>query len=235
MRKSRYKKAFKAAFPKTIPVMAGYLFLGFGFGLLLQSKGYSFWWAILMCITIYGGSMQYVAVDLLSGGASLITTAIMTLMIHARHLFYGLSMLVKYRDVGKAKPYLLFGMTDETYSLVCTTEVPEGIHKNAYYFWITLLDQMYWIIGSTMGAVFGQFVNMNTAGVEFSMTSLFVVIITQNLLKQESRIPAIIGICVSLISLLIFGADNFLIPAMIGISIALIAFKPILSKNKEAE
>ncbi len=235
MNSSEHKKTFRAALLRTVPVMAGYTVLGFGFGLLLESKGYGFLWAALMSLTIFGGSMQYVAVDLLSGGASLISAAIMTVMIQARHLFYGISMLIKYRDTGKAKPYLIFGLTDETYGLVCGYDVPEGINKKMYWLWITLLDQCYWIAGSVAGGLFGQAVSVNTTGVEFSMTALFVVILTDNLLKKDSRIPAIIGVIISFICLMIFGADNFLIPSMAGIAAALMLLRPALCGGREDE
>lgn len=234
MKNSNYRKAFCAAFPQTLPVMAGYLVLGFGFGLLLQSRGYHFLWAILMSLTIYGGSMQFVTIDLLSSGATLLTAGIMTLMIHARHLFYGLSMLTKYRDMGKGKVYLIYGLTDETYSLVCSGEVPEGIDKRAYYLWITFLDQIYWVAGSALGGLFGQMVSINTTGVDFAMTALFVVILTDNLLKEDSRIPAIIGLAISFLCLLVFGSGNFLIPSMIGIAAVLMLLRPILNKKKDS-
>lgn len=233
MNKSNYGKAFFAAFWRTIPVMAGYLVLGFGFGLLLQSKGYNFMWAVLMGLTIYGGSMQFVAVDLLSSGASLLTAGIMTLMIHARHLFYGLSMIKKYSGMGKIKPYLIFTLTDETYSLVCTGEIPEGVNRTAYYLWISLLDQIYWVLGSALGGIFGQIVTINTTGVEYSMTALFVVILTDNLLKKDKRIPALAGVSVSLACLLFLGAENFLIPSMIGITAVLMLLRPVLSKQEK--
>lgn len=228
-----YGKAFQAAFPRTLPVMAGYVVLGFGFGLLLQSKGYSFLWAILMSITIYGGSMQFVTADLLSGGAGLLTSGIMTLMIHARHLFYGISMLLKYRDTGKVKPYLIYALTDETYSLVCSGGIPDGVNKNAYYLWISLLDQLYWVAGSALGGIFGQIVTINTKGVDYSMTALFVVILTDNLLKPDSRIPALAGLGITLICLIFFGADRFLIPSMIGITAVLMLLRPVLTQKKE--
>lgn len=229
-----YGKSFRAAFPRTLPVMAGYVVLGFGFGLLLQSKGYSFLWAILMSIAIYGGSMQFVTIDLLANGAGLLTSGIMTLMIHARHLFYGISMLLKYRDTGKVKPYLIYALTDETYSLVCTGEIPEGVNKNAYYFWISLLDQLYWVSGSALGGIFGQIVTINTTGVDYAMTALFVVILTDNLLKPASRIPALAGLGITLICLMVFGTDSFLIPSMIGITAVLMILRPVLTKRKEA-
>lgn len=231
---SLVKKTFKAAFPQTLPVMAGYVVLGFGFGLLLQSKGYNFIWAFMMSLFIFAGSMQYVAVDLLTSGAGLISSAIMTLMINARHLFYGISMLVRYRDVGKIKPYLIFGLTDETYSLVSTDDLPEDIDRPLFYLFVTSLDHSYWIIGSVAGALFGQAVAINTAGVEYSMTALFAVIVTDNLLKKQSRIPAIIGIVVSFICLMIFGPSNFLIPSMIAITAVLLILRSKLEKEAES-
>lgn len=233
MSKETNSAAIRAAFPHTIPVFAGYIVLGFGFGLLLQSKGYNFIWAFFMSITIFAGSMQYVAVDLLATGAGLITCAIMTLLINARHLFYGISMLGRYRNINKVKPYLIFGLTDETYSLACSTEPPEGVDRSAYYFWLTFLDHCYWIAGCTIGALLGQAIPINTAGVDYAMTALFTVILTDHLLKKASRIPALIGLIVSFICLQIFGSNNFLIPSMLGISICLMLFRPLLEKETQ--
>lgn len=183
MNDSGWRKAAAAAFPKTLPVLPGYVVLGFGFGLLLQSKGYHFLWAVLMSLTIYAGSMQYVTVDLLANGAGLVSAALMTLMINARHLFYGVSMLIRYRDVGKAKPYLIFGLTDETYSLVCGTEVPDRVEAGKYYFLVTLMNQCYWIIGSAAGALFGQnqFLIPSMAGIAAALMLL------RPLLEKESK------------------------------------------------
>lgn len=144
----------KYACKQSLPVMTGYIVLGLGFGVLLEAKGYGPIWALLMSLFIYAGSMQYVAIDLLTSGATLITAAIMTLMVNARHLFYGLSMIDRYRNTQPYKPYLIFGLTDETYSLVCSGEVPSGIDQNKYYFYVTLLDQIYWILGSLLGSLF---------------------------------------------------------------------------------
>lgn len=230
-----WSKALKAAFPITIPVLAGYLVLGFGFGLLLQSKGYNFLWAILMSVTIFGGSMQYVGVDILASGATIITTAIMSIMIQARHIFYGLTLLTKYKGTGKLKPYLIFSFTDETYSLVCANNPPKDVDKGKFYFLISILDQCYWIIGGAIGAIFGQLIPINTKGVDFSMTSLFIVILVDNLKKKETRLPAVIGLVISFVCLMIFGADKFLIPALFIICFALMILKPILNKNKEEQ
>lgn len=226
------KKAFKAAFPKTIPIMAGYLVLGIGFGVLLQSAGYNFIWAFLMSITIYAGSMQYVAVDLLSSGATLISAAIMTLMVQARHLFYGISLLKKYKNMGKSKPYLIFGLTDETYSLACSTDPPEGVDRRFFYFFITLLDHCYWICGCVLGNILGDIIPFDATGIEFAMTSLFVVIFVDQWLNSKNHISAMVGVLSALVCLIIFGPENFIIPAMITIVIALAALKKPLSKEE---
>ena len=149
------KKTFMCAFKATLPVFAGYMVLGMGFGILMHSKGYAWYWSVLMSIIVFAGSMQYVAVDLFSSGASLITYAIMTLVVNARHIFYGLTMLVKYKDVKKAKPYLIFALTDETFSLVCDVDLEKDIDKDNYYFLVSILNQSYWVIGSLLGGILG--------------------------------------------------------------------------------
>lgn len=179
MKKSINKTLLKTVFLKTLPVMAGYLVLGMGFGILLTGKGYGALWAFAMSATVFAGSMQYVAVDLLASGASLISTAIMTLMVNARHLFYGISMIDRYKGAGRKKPYLMFALTDETYSLICSETVPEGVNPYLFYFLISLFDQCYWVIGSTLGAVAGSLITFSTAGVDFAMTALFVSIFTE--------------------------------------------------------
>lgn len=215
------KQTLKYSFLASLPVMAGYIVLGIGFGILLAGKGYSFWWALLMSLTIYAGSMQYVGVELLAGGASLISTALMTLMVNARHLFYGISMIESYRETGKMKPYLMFALTDETYSLVCDAKLPEGVDRKRYYFLVSAMNQCYWVLGSFLGAFIGTALSFDTKGIEFSMTALFVVIFVEQWESTKNHMPALIGLGISLLCLLIFGADNFLIPAMIGITAGL--------------
>lgn len=223
------KETIKQAFTDTIPVMTGYIVLGFGFGIVLKANGYGLFWALIMSLFIYAGSMQYVAIGLLSSGASLITAALTTLMVNARHLFYGISMLDKYKDTGKAKPYLIFALTDETYSLVCkdNINVTEENKKN-YYFFVSLFDQIYWVAGSVLGAVIGNLVEFNSNGIEFALTALFLTVLTEQWLTAKNHAPAIIGIIVSLICLLIFGRENFLIPAMLIIALLL-----CISKEKK--
>lgn len=212
--------------------MAGYLCLGTGFGVLLESNGYSFLWAALMSLTIYAGSMQYVAVDLLSGGATLIATAMMTLMVNARHLFYSLSMLENYKDMGRLKPLLAFTLTDETYSLVCSKELlPEDVDVKKYYLFLSLMNQSYWVIGSALGGLIGAAISFNTTGIEFAMTSLFVLIFVEQWENAKSHVPAVIGIMCSLGCLLIFGTGSFLIPSMISITIALLVCRKGADRN----
>lgn len=219
--KTNNTATWKYAFQASLPVMAGYIVLGMGFGILLQSKGYAWWWAALMSVFIYAGSMQYVTIDLLTSGASLIAAAIMTLMVNLRHIFYGLTMLEPYKDTGAKKPYLIFALTDETFSLVCSPEIPENVDRKKYFFRVSILDQCYWVFGSIVGAVLGNAIAFNSAGVDFSMTALFVVIFVEQWEKNKQHLPAITGLLISIVCLLIFGASDFLIPSMIGITIAL--------------
>ena len=215
------KAALKAAFPHTIPVMAGYIFMGIAFGILLQSKGYHFGWAFFMAVAMYAGSMQFVAINLLTGGFNLLYTAFMTLMVNARHLFYGLSMLEKFKGMGSKKPYMVFSLTDETYSLLCSVEPPEGVNRNWFYFFIAILDHSYWIIGCTLGAILGSLITFNSTGIDFVMTALFVVIFVGQWKSNPNHTPAIIGVVATTLCLVIFGSKNFLIPAMIAIFILL--------------
>ncbi len=230
------KKTLKTAFFKSLPIMAGYIVLGTGFGILLTSKGYARWWALLMSLTIYAGSMQYVAIDLLTAGASLISTALMTLMVNARHLFYGVSMLSRYRDTGKAKPYLIFALTDETYSLVCSDElIPSGVDKKRYFLFVSLLNQFYWVLGSVIGGLLGSFLTFNTNGIDFAMTALFVVIFTEQWEKNKNHIPALIGVISSVLCLILFGAQRFLIPAMLLISALLLLLRKPIERRRQGE
>lgn len=216
------KTILKTAFKATIPVLTGYLVLGFGFGIVLKSAGYGIMTAFFMSLFIYAGSMQYVAVGLLAGGASLMTVALTTLMVNARHLFYGISMLEKYRDAGKYKPYLIFALTDETYSLVCqdSGEV-EKKQQIQYDFWVSLMNQIYWVAGSVLGAVAGTVLTFNSEGIDFALTALFLTVFLEQWLTAKDHVPARIGVLASVVCLLIFGSDSFLIPAMVVITLLL--------------
>jgi len=227
------KKAFKAAFPNTIPILMGYIFIGMVFGILLKSKGYNFFWAILMSASIYAGSMQFVAINFLTSKFNITTVVLMTLMINARHLFYGLSMLDKFRDMGRIKPYMIFSLTDETFSVLTSAEPIQDVNKNWFYFFIALLNHFYWIIGSALGAVIGSIWSFNTKGIDFVITALFVVIFIEQWKVNKNNIPAFIGICASLLCLIVFGSGNFIVPSMILILIILTVFrKPIEARSE---
>ena len=219
------RKNARIAFLSTLPVMAGYVVLGTGFGILLSSKGYNPLWSAAMSIFIYAGSMQYLAVDLLTGGAGLITAALATLMVNARHLFYGISMIGKYQDTGKFKPYLIFALTDETYSLNCG-QLPEGVEDGPrYYFLVSLFNQCYWVLGSLLGAVLGFVIPFNTEGIDFALTALFVTVFVEQWLSTKDHIPALIGLGASVLCLAVFGPGGFLIPAMGLITVLLALYR----------
>ena len=206
------------SFKSSLPVMAGYLVLGAGFGMMMKAAGYGAGWAFAMSLLVYAGSMQYAAVGLLGGGVSLVSLALTTLMVNARHLFYGISMLEPYRKAGAAKPYLIFALTDETYSLVCS-----GKRSIRECLLISLFDQIYWVAGSTAGALLGGAVPFSTEGVDFALTALFLTVFTQQWLESKTHFPALCGVGVSVVSLAVFGPDRFLIPAMAGITALLLA------------
>ena len=211
-------KTIKYAFIKSIPVCAGYIFLGIGFGILLRKAGYGVLWAFCMSLFIYAGVMQYVGVNLLASGASIITTAITTFMVNARHLFYAISMIARYNDTGKYKPYLYYGLTDETYSLLCDCDIPEGLDKGQFSFYVTLFNHSYWILGGVIGNILGGVLPFSFQGIDFSMTAIFVATFTEQWLTHKDHVPAITGIISTLICLIFFGRDNFLIPAMLMIT-----------------
>lgn len=215
------KHTVRLAFYRSIPVMAGYIVLGIGFGILMRNAGYGVLWTAAMSGFIYAGSMQYVGVSLLTGGASVLTTILTTIMVNGRHLFYSISMVDKYKDAGKYKPYMIFALTDETYSLLCDGKTPEGTDPNVYRFFVSLFDQSYWVTGSVLGSLLGAVLPFSTAGIEFSMTALFITSFTEQWLTTKDHIPALTGLLSTLVCLVIFGRNNFLIPAMLLITLIL--------------
>lgn len=225
------KSIIKKAFLKSLPVLAGYVVLGIGFGILLKKAGYGALWSFAMGTFIYAGSMQFVGVGLISGGASIVTTIITTFMVNARHLFYSISMIDKYKGSGKYKPYMIFALTDETYSLLCDGKTPEGEDPNLYRFLVSFFNHVYWISGCVLGSLLGSVLPFSTAGIEFSMTALFIASFTEQWLSNKDHIPAITGLFSTLICLLAFGKENFLIPSMLLITFVL----TLLRKREEAE
>lgn len=219
------KATLKKALIDTLPIMTGYVFLGFGFGIIMKQAGYGLLWSAALSLFTFAGSMQYVTVGLLSQGVSLLTAALTTVAVNARHIFYGISMVDAYKGMGKIKPYLIFGLTDETYSLVARGTVPEGVDKKWYWFFVTLFDQSWWVLGTVLGACVGSLLKINYEGIDFALTALFVTIFVEQWLSTKNHRPALIGVGASVACLLIFGAGSFLIPTMAVIAGALIAMR----------
>lgn len=225
------KKAFFAAFPNTIPILAGFLFLGMTYGIYMNVSGFSFWYPCLMSLTIFAGSVEFVAVNLLLGAFHPIQALAMTLMLNARHLFYGISMLDRFRGLGLKKIYLIFGMCDETFSINYTAEIPPDVDRGWFMFFVTLLNHLYWFAGATLGGIFGSFITFNTEGLDFVMTAMFVVIFLEQWLKEKRHESSLLGIGLSVLSLIAFGADGFLIPAMLSILAVLTLLRKPLTKG----
>lgn len=227
------RKALRCAFPHTIPIFAGFCFLGMTYGVYMNVSGFSFWYPMLMSMTIFAGSMEFVAVNLLLGAFDPLQALVITLTINARHLFYGISMLGKYRGTGWKKPYLIFGLCDETFSINYTADVPDGVDRGWFYFFVTLLDQCYWVLGATLGGLFGSLISFSTEGLDFVMTAMFVVIFLEQWKKEEDHTSSLVGVGLSAVCLLAFGAENFILPAMAAVLVVLTALRGRLERGGE--
>lgn len=225
------RKIIKAAFPVTIPVMLGYISVGIAFGLLFEKSGYNFLWAIFMSLIVYAGSMQFIAINLLASGMGFVEIGLMTLFVNIRHLFYGLSFIDKFKTMGNKKTYMIFSLSDETYSLLCSSKAPEDVDEDKFLFCIALLNQIYWILGTFIGSIAGSLITFNTQGIDFAMTALFVVIFIEQWKTFKTHIPALIGIISTVLTLFIFGPDNLVLPSMILIIIALVLFKNQIDRD----
>lgn len=224
------KKAFRAALPYTLPICVGFLFIGMSYGFLMRSKGFSVLYPVAMSALIYAGSMEFVAVELLLSAFAPLHAFLLTLMVNARHLFYGISMLEKYKGTGRMKPYLIFGMCDETFSINCSVAPPEGVDRGWFMFFVTLLNQLYWIAGATLGALLGSLLHFDTTGIDFVMTALFTVMFVNQWEERRDHRPALTGLGCAALCLVLFGSDGFMLPAM-----ALILFCFYLTGKKEAK
>ena len=222
--KDKNRDCLKKALLATIPVMAGYVVLGIGFGMLLQTKGYGVLWAFAMSVFIFAGSMQYVTIDLLTGGVSLFATALTTLAVNARHLFYGISMVDKYK-MQKKKYFLFWTLTDETYSLVCSDEPEKSGNPSKYYLYVSLFDYSYWVLGSVLGSLLGEVIPFSMEGIDFSLTALFLTVFVEQWLSIKNHLAAVVGVGASVLCLLLLGSDKFLIPVMILIAVMLILLR----------
>lgn len=211
------KRAFKAAAPHTIPIMTGYLVLGAAYGILMDSKGYGMMWALLVSLIVYAGSAQYAAIAFLTSAFNPVYAFLLTLMVNARHIFYGLSMMNKLKGTGSLKPFIIYWLSDETFSVLCAAEPPEGVSRGWFMFFIALLDYVYWSAGTILGSLLGNMIPFNTKGLDFALTALFVVIFTDQWKSRKKHEPAVTGVLCTVICLIIFGQNNFVIPSMIGI------------------
>ena len=235
MQTKMLKKAFATAFPYTIPIFAGFWFLGITYGIYMNVSGFSFWYPMLMSITIFAGSIEFVTVNMLLGAFNPLQAFAMTLMINARHLFYGISMLDKFRGVGRKKFYLIFGMCDESFSINYTADIPEDVDRGWFMFFVTLLNHFYWFSGATLGGIFGSLIHFDTEGPEFVMTAMFVVIFMEQWLKEKDHTSSVLGLVISVLCLIAFGADNFIIPAMLAILAVLSLLRRPLEADGTAE
>ena len=225
-------KALKAAFPQTIPIFTGFWFLGMAYGIYMNASGFSFVYPLCMSLLIYGGSLEFVAVEMLLSPFAPLQTFIMALLIQARHLFYGLSMLDKFKGLGWKKYYLIFGMCDETFSVNCSADIPEDVDRGWFYFWVTLLNQFYWSAAATTGGIVGSLLKIDTSGISFVMTAMFVVIFLEQWLKEKEHSASLTGLAVSVLCLSVFGPDSFMVPTMVLI-VGLLALlrKPLEKKE----
>lgn len=226
----KYAAALRAAFPATIPVMTGYLCLSLAYGVLMTANGYGPIWSLLASLLIFAGSMQYVGISILTAVFAPLDAFLMAIMVNARHVFYGLSLLDKYRGLGRLRPFLVFTLTDETFSIVSTLEPPEGVEPKLFYFWVSLLDYSYWVIGSVLGGILGSLITFNTKGMDFALTALFVVLFMEQWKKPENRAAGLIGLGGTILSLMVFGPGNLVIPAMIVILAILLGGRKQLCK-----
>lgn len=231
--KSPVWRAAKAAFPHTIPIFASFWFLGLTYGIYMNVSGFSFLYPMLMSLTIFAGSIEFVTVNMLLGAFNPLQAFAMTLMINARHLFYGISMLDKFKGMGWKKFYLIFGMCDESFSINYTAEIPADVDRGWFMFFVTLFNHFYWFSGSTLGGIFGSLIHFNTEGLEFVMTAMFVVIFMEQWMKEKKHTSALLGLGLSLLCLTAFGVERFLIPAMAAILIALTLLRGIIEKGGE--
>lgn len=228
------KKALNTVFLDTVPVMTGYLFLGISFGILLREAGYGLPWAFSMALFMYAGSAQFLSVSLLVNHASILSSAIAVFLLNARHIFYGISLIDAYKDTGKKKPYLIFALTDETYSLVTQNQPPEGMKRHTYCFLVSLFDHIYWVAGCVIGSVAGNFIPISFEGIEFVLTALFVTLFTEQWLSNKNHFPAVVGVVSTVLCLVLFGKDIFLIPSMVLIAVLLTTTRKTGKRKEDA-
>lgn len=230
-----WKTALRAAFPHTVPIFVGFWFMGIAYGLLMNKSGFSFYWPMLMAMTIFSGSVEFVAVKLLLSPFNLVQSFVIALFICARHLFYGISMLDRFKGMGWKKFPLIYGMCDETFSVNYTARVPQGVDHGWFMLWVTVLDYTYWVTGAALGGIFGTWVSFSTKGLDFVMTAMFVVIFMEQWMKEKRHAASIMGIVISAICLVIFGSNNFVVPSMAFMLLMFMSLRSKLEIRKECQ
>lgn len=230
-----WKTALRAAFPHTVPIFAGFWFMGIAYGLLMNKSGFSFYWPMLMAMTIFSGSVEFVAVKLLLSPFNLVQSFVIALFICARHLFYGISMLDRFKGMGWKKFPLIYGMCDETFSVNYTARVPQGVDHGWFMLWVTVLDYTYWVTGAALGGIFGMWVSFSTKGLDFVMTAMFVVIFMEQWMKEKRHAASIMGIVISAVCLVIFGSNNFVVPSMAFMLLMFMSLRSKLEIRKECQ
>lgn len=233
MNNKKIRKAFATAFPHTIPIFAGFWFLGMAYGILMHTSGFSVWYPFLTSLLVYGGSLEFLIVTMLLSSFAPLQTLILTLMIQARHLFYGIAMLDKFKETGWKRWYLIFGMCDESFSINYSAQIPVDVDKGWFMFFVTLLNHIYWVSGATIGALLGSFLHFDTEGIDFVMTAMFTVIFLEQLLKEKKHYTAVIGVSASIFCLLVFEANSFMVPTMLCILVLLTLFRKPIEKAGE--
>lgn len=228
---NRPKAALKAAFPYTIPIFAGFWFLGMAYGLLMHNEGFGVQWPVVMAMTIFSGSVEFVAVKMLLGSFHPLQSFMIAALICARHLFYGISMLDKFKHTGWKKFFLIYGMCDETFSFNYTADIPSGIDKGWFMLWVTVLDYLYWVSGAAIGCLIGPLITFSTRGLGFVMTAMFVTIFTEQWLKEKNHIGSIIGTAISAIALVVCGPEHFIIPAMVVMLLVFLSLRPKIERK----
>ncbi len=209
--------------------MVTFVVLGIGYGILMEKHGFGPLWSLLSGLIIFSGTVQFVSVTMLGSG-SVIMAAVTALMVAARHIFFSISMIGRYRSEGKRKWYLFYALCDESYAMLSKDDGPEGVNTSNYRLLVTLFDQSAWVIGSFLGGWIGTLITFDSTGIDFAMTALFTTVFVQQWIDSKSHIPAVLGVAATLICRIIFGRDIFLIPAMVII----IAFLTIMRSKIES-
>lgn len=233
LQKSSKRAALYAAFPQTIPILAGFLFLGLAYGVYTNVLGFSFWYPLAMSALIFGGSLEFIAATLLLQPFAPLQTFLLALMVQGRHIFYGISMFEKYRGMGWKKPYLIYGLCDESFSINYTAKIPQNVDPGWFMFFVTLLNQLYWVAGAAIGGLIGKSLPINTKGIEFAMTALFVVIFMEQWLNDPQHYTSILGLSAAVLALSLFGKDAFMVPTMLIILIGCLALRPLIERGED--